>query len=99
MPAVTSAVAANTTTTNQPNGTSWIQSMARAYGAGLAHERHLQLGGGRLAGAIQEAEDAGDVCARLRIGRDAAAAGHGTRAGVVGGQRERHRAEAAEEVA
>src|SRR5918994_2786014 len=99
MPAVTSAVAANTTTTSQPNERSCIQSMARSYGVGLAHEPHLQLGGGRLAGAVQQAEDARDVGARLRVWGDAAAPRHGARAGIVGGERKRHGAEAAQQVA
>src|ERR687897_1047646 len=99
MPAVTSAVAAKTTITNQPNGTSCIQSMARAYGVCLAYEAHLQCGRTDLAGAAEQSEDARDVCARLRVGRDAAAGGHGAQAGVVGGQGEWHGAEAAEEIA
>ena len=52
-----------------------------------------------LAHPAEQAEDAGDVAARLRVRRHAHAAGHGSRAGVVGRERERDGREAPQQVA
>ena len=57
------------------------------------HQPHGESAAAEVAGAGHQPEDARDVAARLRVRRDAHARGHGARAGVVGGQRERDRAE------
>src|SRR6266480_6106450 len=61
-------------------------------------ETHLERSGRELAGAAQEAQDPGHVGLRLRDGGDAAARGDRGGAGVVGGERERDRGEAGQQV-
>src|SRR3954452_3024881 len=65
-----------------------------------AYETDRQaVASGDVAGAVEQAEDRGDVGDGLRDLRDAHARGDALLARVVGGQRERHGAEAAQQVA
>src|SRR5829696_3400211 len=64
----------------------------------LSHQAHHELAEAHLARAAQEAEDLRHVRARLRERWNASAGGDRAGTGVVGRERQRHRAEAAEQV-
>ena len=62
----------------------------RMFACPSLHEPHHERAARAGSGPTHEAEDARDVAGRLAVGGDAAAGRDGARAGVVGGERERH---------